>query len=143
MNVRYFLLAVILFSVISGCGVTSLFNPKEYKMTPTTFEKQPEPSEPQLSISASGVTKDALVMVRIYTLDGRQIQWGTFLGRDTGVFVITDVNGLDYVITAEADGFVSKPKSYTIHLDKGTISLMENDEAIAKDISHLNFFLSH
>ena len=85
MLIRYILFVLLFAFVVLGCEMptsTELTEPV------TTIQpgvvKQPEPSEPRLTISVSGVTDDTLITVRIHTLEGRQTQWGTFKSEETG-----------------------------------------------------------
>jgi hypothetical protein len=47
--------------------------------------------------------------------------------------------GVDYIVTADADGYVSAPVSYTIHLEGLAAYLVENGQLTDQEASHLDF----
>ena len=61
------------------------------------------------------------------------------MGNGTWQAVVTDASGLDYIITAEAEGYVSAPISYTIHLEGLSAYLVENEQVTDQEASHLDF----
>jgi len=61
------------------------------------------------------------------------------MGNGSWQAVVTDASGVDYIITAEADRYVSAPISYTIHLEGLAASLVENGQLTDQEASHLDF----
>jgi hypothetical protein len=53
--------------------------------------------------------------------------------------VVTDASGVDYTVTAEAEGYVSAPISYTIHLEGLEAFLVENGQITDQEALHLDF----
>ncbi|MCL6543513.1 MAG: hypothetical protein K6T87_23485 [Roseiflexus sp.] len=45
----------------------------------------------------------------------------------------------NYVVTAEAEGYVSKPISYTIHISGDTAYLVRNGQVTNEEAIHLDF----
>jgi hypothetical protein len=54
--------------------------------------------------------------------------------------VVTQASGVDYVVTAEAEGYVSQPISYSIRLSGTTAYVVEGDQ-IRDEAVHLDFHL--
>ncbi len=100
---------------------------------------KPEPQRPLVSGEISGVSESTLVTFHIRTLAGREALTGTMMGNGTWQTVVTDASGVDYIITAEAEGYVSAPISYTIHLEGLSAYLVENGQVTGQEASHLDF----
>jgi hypothetical protein len=136
---RAFLSLVILIIVaLSGCGTLPDITPAT--STPTQpFRKQPEPQRPLVSGEISGVSEDTLVTFHVRTPTGREALTGTMMGNGIWQAVVTDASGVDYSVTAEAEGYVSAPVSYTIHLEGLTAYLVENGQVTDREASNLDF----
>ncbi len=61
------------------------------------------------------------------------------MGDGTWQAVVTGASGVDYIITADAEGYVSAPSSYTIHLEGLSAYLVENGQVTDQEASHLDF----
>jgi len=53
--------------------------------------------------------------------------------------VVTDASGVDYIVTAEVEGYVSDPISYTLHLEGMKVYLVNNGEITDKEAINLDF----
>ncbi len=53
--------------------------------------------------------------------------------------VLPENQGVTYIVTAEAEGYVSYPISYTIQLSGTNFYLVENGQATSKQIINLKF----
>jgi hypothetical protein len=109
--------------------------------TPTQpFRKQPEPQRPLVSGEISGVSEGTLVTFHVRTLAaGWEALTGTLMGNGTWQAVVTEASGVDYIVTAEAEGYMSAPISYTIHLEGLEAYLVENGQVTDQEASHLDF----
>jgi hypothetical protein len=61
------------------------------------------------------------------------------VGNGTWQAVVTDASGVDYIVTAEAEGYAIAPISYTIHLEALEAFLIENGQVTDQEASHLDF----
>lgn len=105
MRFGFLLAATLLISSALGCSPT-----------PTPPAKQPEPNLPLVGGLISGLPEDTLVTIHIRTPSGWEAIYGTQRGSGPWEAVATEASGVDYVVTAEAEGYVSQPISYSIHL---------------------------
>jgi hypothetical protein len=108
--------------------------------TSTSFQKQPEPLSPIIKGEFLGLSGDDLITIHIYTISGQEIQWGTRRGNGTWESVIPNNPDLDYVVTADVEGYNSIPISYTIHVDGKTAFLIENSKVTTNEALHLDFY---
>jgi len=137
-NASLFSIITLIIVTLSSCNILPVVTPTT--PTPTQgFRKQPEPQRPLVSGEISEVSESTLVSFHIRTLAGREALTGTMMGNGTWQAVVTDASGLDYIITAEAEGYVSAPISYTIHLEGLSAYLVENEQVTDQEASHLDF----
>lgn len=138
MCIKHTILIALLAATIVGCKVnpTAPSNPIG---TPTISPKQPEPGRPLVAGEISGVLDNTLVTIHVQTPEGWESLWGTQRGNGPWEAIVTDASGIDYVVTAEAEGFVSDPISYTIHLEGMTAYMVENGQIASKEAVHLDF----
>ena len=122
--------------VIVGCSQVLIGKPTT---TPITYPKQPVPQGPLIQGHFWGLTNDAIVTIHIRTISGKEVQWGTRRGDGPWESIVPTKSGMDYVITAEADGYVSDPISYTIHIDRMMAFLVEDGQVTTSEALHLNF----
>jgi hypothetical protein len=101
--------------------------------------KQPIPGRPLIRGQVSGIPDDALATIRVRTPGGWEARTITRLGSGTWEAVVTDASGVDYVVTAEAEGYASDPISYTIHLDGMKAYVVEGDQITTDEALHLDF----
>lgn len=138
MCIKHTTLIALLVTAIVGCNVipTISTNPT---VTPIIYPKQPEPDRPLVEGEISGVLDNTLITIHVQTSEGWESLWGTRQGSGHWEAVVTDASGIDYVITAEAEGFISTPISYTIHLEGKIAYLVENGQITSKEAVHLDF----
>jgi hypothetical protein len=124
--------------IMTGCTAPSpLFTP-EPTATPMVPPKQPEPSRPRVGGEISGVPDGTLVTIHIRTPGGWQARTikGPFPGHWESV--ITEASGTDY-ITAETEGYISQPTSYTIHINGDTAYMVRDGQVTDEEAIHLDF----
>jgi hypothetical protein len=54
--------------------------------------------------------------------------------------IVTEASGADYIVTAEAEAYVSHPISYTIHLSGTMAYMVEDDHVTFNEALHLDFY---
>jgi hypothetical protein len=52
---------------------------------------------------------------------------------------VTEASGLDYIVTAEAEGYISQPISYTIHISGDTAYVVREGQVTNEEAVHLDF----
>jgi len=52
---------------------------------------------------------------------------------------VTEASGLDYIVTAEAEGYISQPISYTIHISGDTAYVVRDGQVTDEEAVHLDF----
>jgi hypothetical protein len=123
-----YLLAGILFAILtSGC-----FPP------PVPPAKQPEPNRPNVRDWISGLPEDTLVTIHIDAPSSREAVYGTRRGNGPWEAEISEASGVDFVVTAEAEGYVSQPVSYTVHLSGTRVFVVEGGQ-IRGDARYISF----
>lgn len=85
------------------------------------------------------MSEGTLVSIHVRTFAGWEALTETMMGNGTWQAVVTDASGVDYIVTADADGYVSTPISYTIHLEGLAAYLVENGQLTDQEASHLDF----
>lgn len=138
MQTSRLIIIVLLTIAMSGCGITPTKTPNP-TATSTSSPKQPEPGHPRIGGEISGVLDNTLVTIHVRTLKGREPLWGTRQGNGLWEAVVTDTSSIDYVVTCEADGFISTPNSYTIHLDGLMAYIVEDGQITTKEAVNLDF----
>lgn len=141
MPLRFLLISTLVVTAVVGCTATSTITPTSVTPTvvPTTTLRQPEPQRPLIGGQFSGFVDDTLVIIHVRTLSGWDALWGTRRGNGPWMSVVTEASGVDYVVTAEAEGYVSNPPSYTIHLSGTTAYVVEGGQVTAEEALHLDF----
>lgn len=81
--------------------------PPEPTATTVIPPKQPEPSRPRVEGEISGVPYGTLVTVHIRTPEGWEAHTVEGLFPGHWETVVTIASGTDYMVTAEAEGYVS------------------------------------
>jgi len=101
--------------------------------------KQPVPSRPLVGGEVSGVPDGTLVTLHIRTPEGRDAH--TVKGPFPGLWeaVVTEASGLDYVVSAEVEEYISQPLSYTIHISGDTAYVVCDGQVTDKEALHLDF----
>lgn len=125
--------------IVTGCTTVPPSLSPEPTVTAIIPPKQPEPSRPRVGGEVSGVPDGTLVTIHIRTpedWEARTVK-GPFPGRWESV--VTIASGTDYVITAEAEGYVSQPVSYTIHISDDTAYVVRDGQVTDEEAIHLDF----
>ncbi len=132
-------LMVLLTWIITGCASSHPLLSPEPTATPIIPSKQPEPSRPRVKGEISGVPDGTLVTIHVRTLGGWETR--TVKGPFPGLWesVVTEASGIDYIVTAEAEGYVSQPISYTIHISDDTAYVVRDGQATDEEAIHLDF----
>jgi hypothetical protein len=107
--------------------------------TPTADGKQPEPQRPLIGGQFSGLAAGTLVTIHVCTPSGHETLWGTRRGSGPWESIVTDVDGVDYVVTAEAEGYLVSPPSYTIHLSGTVAYVVEGGQVTTEEALDLDF----
>lgn len=134
---RTYLLQIIgLALILASCTASPLPEPTVTSEIP---QKQPEPSRPLVRGEISGLPDSTLVTIHIRTPQGREAY--TIGGPAPGPWeaVVTEASGLDYIVTAEAEGYISQPISYTIHISGDTAYVMRDGQVTDEETVHLDF----
>jgi hypothetical protein len=130
------LVIALLTIIITSCRALPTKTPNP---TATNQPKQPEPNQPRILGEISGVLDDTLITIHVQTPKGWEARTITRQGDGIWESIITDASGIDYIITAEANGYASVPISYTIHLEGMTAYMVENGQITSKEAVHLDF----
>ena len=130
------LVLLVLVGGVIGCTTLSSSQPTITSVIPT---KQPEPSRPLVEGEISGVPDGTLVTMHVRTPEDREAH--TVKGPFPGSWeaVVTEASGLDYIVTAEAEGYVSQPISYTIHISGDTAYVVCDGKVTDEEAVHLDF----
>lgn len=112
--------------ILGGCAVT-----------PVT--RQPEPQRPLFQGMISGLPDDALATIHISdALSEWEVNRGTRPGNGPWEAVVTSA-GVDYIVTAEAEGYISSPLSYTVHISDDIAYVVEEGQVTTNEALHLDF----
>lgn len=133
---KHSLWIVMLALIMVSCTAGPLSGPTP---TPEVPRKQPEPSRPRVGGEISGLPDGTRVTIHICTPKGREAY--TIGGPAPGSWeaVVTEASGLDYIVTAEAKGYVSQPISYTTHISGDTAYMVRDGQVTDKEAIHLDF----
>ncbi len=126
----------ILALIAAGCTPMPIPHPTP---TSTTIAKQGEPVRPLIGGQISGLPEDVLATIYIRTPQGRTVSWG---GAKVGVpwqAIVHKAGGFDYIVTAEAEGYISQPISYTIHINGDTAYVVRDGQVTDEEAVHLDF----
>jgi len=104
-----------------------------------SVDKQPIPDRPLIGGQVLDLPNDVAVTIRVYTLAGREVRRIEQMGPGSWQVVITKTGGVDYVITAEAEGYVSQPDSYTVHIRGDTAYVVHDGQVTDEEATHLDF----
>ena len=137
---------IILFGIILMISLISCDRNTNRNLTATpeapTQQSEPhrlEPQEPHIFVSFSGLDETAIGYVYFRTLSGHTPVWGSRPGNGEKRVVLPERQGVIYVVTAEAEGYVSDPISYTIQLSGTRFYLVENGQITSNAVSKLDF----
>jgi hypothetical protein len=106
--------------------------------TPTAFGKQPEPWQPLVQGEITGLPDNVLATIYVHLPSGQLTQWGH---RRNGPWesVVTASGGAQKIITAEAEGYVSDPISYTVYSSDTVAYVVEGGQITDEEALHLDF----
>ena len=127
---------LILVLMLASCTVVPQPTPI---VTPDVLPKQPEPARPRIAGQFSELATDELVTLNIRTPSGQRAVWGTRRGNTSWESVVTAASGADYIVTAEAEGYVSQPISYTIRLSGDTAYVVRDGQVTNEEAVRLDF----
>lgn len=135
----YAFVMIVLAWIVIGCTTPPSLFPPEPTATPIIPPKQPAPSRPRVGGEISGVPDDALVTVHVRTSGGWEAR--TLKGPSPSLWesVVTEASGIDYIVTAEAERYVSQPISYTIHISGNTAYVVREGQVTDEEAVHLDF----
>lgn len=133
-------LMILLVCILIGCGTPPSWFPQSPSATPEIPFKQPEPSCPRVKGEVLGIPDGTFVTIRIQTPEGWEAR--TVKGPFPGPWesVVTEASGMDYIVTAEAEGYISQPISYTIHISGETAYLVRDGQVTNEEAIHLDFY---
>jgi len=107
--------------------------------TPQTEPLKPEPQEPHIFVSFSGLDNSALGRIFFRTLSGETPLTGSHPGNGEIRVVLPEREGVIYIVSAEAEGYVSDPISYSIQLAGTDFYLVENGQITLNKVTGLKF----
>lgn len=138
MSARVLVIMLLLTWIAVGCVVVTPSPSPQPTATPIIPPKQPEPARPRIGGRFLGLPDNVLVTFYVRTPTGRKVVWGT---RPNGGLweAIVAVSEGDYVVTAEAEGYVSQPVSYTIHIRGDTAYVVREGQVTDEEAIHLDF----
>jgi len=139
MGIRIVVLMTLLLWISVGCAEVPPSPPPQPTATPMSYPKQPEPSRPLISGQFLGLPNDRLVTFYVRTPEGWEALWGTTPQGGYWEAVVTTASGADYIVTAEAEGYVSQPISYTIHISGDTAYVVREGQITDEEALHLDF----
>lgn len=100
---------------------------------------RPEPQEPHINVSFTGFDESAIGYVYFRTLSGHVPVWGSRPGNGEKIVVLPERQGEIYIVTAEAEGYVSDPISYTIQLSDDAFYMVKDGQITSIEVSNLKF----
>jgi hypothetical protein len=134
------LLIGILFTITLASCNGSLINPFVKSDTPTPIpnpHSRPEPHEPIVTGTYSGLSDNELVRLYIRGTGGIQ---GTQRGNGSWEAVISNaMDGEQYVVTVEVEGYVSLPGSYTIIVQGKKAYIVKDGQITSEEAKKLDF----
>ncbi len=139
MGTRILTLMILLIWIPVGCTELPPSPSPRPTATPVSYPKQPEPSRPLISGQFLGLPDNTLVTFHVRPHEGQEVLWGTTPQGGYWEAVVTSAAGADYVVTAEADGYVSQPVSYTIHLSGDYAYVVKEGQVTDEEAIHLDF----
>jgi hypothetical protein len=132
---------VILTVSISSCdGITTdtpIGTPKAATLQPEPH--RPEPQEPQIVVSFSGLNDDTLAKIFFRTLSGDEPLRGSHPGNGEMDVILPEKLGAKYIVAAEAEGYVSNPISYTIQISGTLVYMVEDNQIAPNEVLELEF----
>ncbi|MFN2302453.1 MAG: hypothetical protein ACK2TV_01855 [Anaerolineales bacterium] len=101
------------------------------------FIKQPEPHEPLVQGTITGLAADELFTLLILGVGSER---GTGHGNGPWEAVISNArDGERYIVTVEVSGYISTPESYTIIVKEKIAYLVKNEQITSEEAKNLDF----
>ncbi|MEA3440515.1 MAG: hypothetical protein U9R58_09555 [Chloroflexota bacterium] len=135
MRTNFLWLIIIVIFVVS-CKPLPLTLPTP---TPTDVSKQGEPSRPLIGGQISSLPEGVLATINIRTPQDRIVSWGWAATDVPWQTIVHTAGGFDYYVTAEAEGYVSQPEGYMIHISGETAYLVRDGQVTDEEAIHLDF----
>lgn len=131
-------LYIVLFTLsMIGCRNTVINNSNEEPTETIPFRKQPEPREPLIQGSFSGLADEELITLQIQGVGG---QSGKRHGNGLWESVISNAReGERYVITAEVPGYQSSPAHYTVVISGRKAYMVKDGQVTSEEATKLEF----
>jgi hypothetical protein len=109
--------------------------------TPTYIvsTKAPEPTGSMIGGEIFGVLDDTIVYIRVYLPDGWQRSWSARSGNGPWLGDIAGTSETDCTVTADAEGFICTPTSYSIRLVGLSAYLVEDGRLTDIEALQLDF----
>jgi hypothetical protein len=132
---------VLLLIALTSCGsvITRPVISTGETITQQPEPLRPEPQEPHVIVSFYGLNENALGRLYFRTLSGDTPLTGSHPGNGEMRVVLPENQGVIYIVTAEAEGYVSSPISYTIQLSGTNFYLVEHGQITSNKVSNLKF----
>jgi len=102
-------------------------------------KKQPIPSRPLVSGDISGLPSNMSPTIYVRTPKGWETRTIDLPTPDRWKVVVTEASGVDYIVSAEAEGYVSQPISYTIRIEGDTAYIVQDGQVTDEEAIHLDF----
>ncbi len=138
MRDRVFVVMILLTWITARCVAVPASPSPQPIATLMIPPKQPEPSRPRIAGQFSGLPDNVLVTFYVRTLTGREAVWGTWPSGGFWEATVAVSEG-NYVVTAETEGYVSQPISYTIYIDDEVAYVVRNGQITDEEAIHLDF----
>jgi hypothetical protein len=126
---------------LASCDVIATDTPIASLEAPTPQPEplRPEPQEPHIFVSFSGLVNNALGRIYFRTFSGVTLLTGSHPGNGEMRIVLPEHQGVIYIVTAEAEGYVSNPFSYTIQLNDQIFYIVEDGKVTSNEVLVLKF----
>ena len=121
--------------LLAGCIYRPTSTPA---ITPIGIPNQPMPQRPIVGGQISGLPENSLATINVRLTNGESVLSGE-RGNGKWEFVVTATGGVQKIVTADADGYISVPISYTIQLGYEKAFIVEYGQVTDKEAIHLDF----
>jgi hypothetical protein len=134
MRITISLLIGFVLAITAGCTITPTATPT---VIPSISSKQPIVEGPIIRGRISGLPQNGYATINVRS-SSNQIRESGKRGNGDWEFA-APFSSEDLIVTAAAEGYVSKPISYTIHLDGMIAYVVEGGQVTANEAKHLDF----
>lgn len=101
--------------------------------------RQAIPTRPVVKGELSGLPENVDATIYVRTPQGRTVVWAGAKDSQPWQVTVNEAGGMNYIITTEAEGYVSQPVSYTIHISGDTAYVVFNGQVTDEEAIHLDF----